>query len=81
VPDRAQRGRVRRRAREDRVELGAVGLRDGVFILYDKKTRSWWSQVAGTAVQGPLAGERLVKLASAVTTWAAWRRDHPETSV
>jgi len=41
----------------DRVEMGAVGLRDGVFILYDKKTRSWWSQVAGTAVQGPLAGE------------------------
>jgi hypothetical protein len=69
-------------AREkDRVELGAVGLRDGVFILYDKKTRSWWSQVVGTAVQGPLAGERLVKLASTVTTWAAWRREHPDTSV
>jgi uncharacterized protein DUF3179 len=65
----------------DRVELGAVGLRDGVFILYDEKTRSWWSQVVGTAVQGPLAGERLVKLASAVTTWEAWRRDHPETTV
>ncbi len=41
---------------KDRLELGAVGLRDGVFILYDRKTRSWWSQVAGTAVQGPLAG-------------------------
>ena len=66
---------------KDRLELGAVGLRDGVFILYDRKTRSWWSQVAGTAVQGPLAGERLVKLASTVTTWAAWRREHPETSV
>jgi hypothetical protein len=66
---------------KDRLELGAVGLRDGVFILYDRSTRSWWSQVAGTAVQGPLAGERLVKLASTVTTWAAWRREHPETSV
>jgi hypothetical protein len=66
---------------EDRLELGAVGLRNGVFILYDRKTRSWWSQVAGTAVQGPLAGERLVKLASTVTTWAAWRREHPQTSV
>src|SRR5262249_600113 len=48
----------------ERVELGAVGLRDGVFILYDRATRSWWSQVAGTAVQGPLAGQRLAKHAS-----------------
>ena len=66
---------------KDRVELGAVGLREGVFILYDKKTRSWWSQVAGNAVQGQLAGERLVKLASTVTSWAAWRSQHPQTSV
>ena len=65
----------------ERLELGAVGLREGVFILYDRATRSWWSQVAGTAVQGPLAGERLAKRASTVTSWAAWLRQHPETSV
>ena len=64
-----------------RLELGAVGLREGVFILYDRATRSWWSQVAGTAVEGPLSGKRLAKHASTVTTWSAWRRQHPDTSV
>jgi hypothetical protein len=64
-----------------RLELGAVGLRDGVSILYDRGTGSWWSQVSGRAVEGPLAGRTLGKRAASVTTWAAWRRLHPETTV
>jgi hypothetical protein len=63
------------------LELGAVGLRNGVFILYDRASRSWWSQVVGRAVEGPLAGKTLSKHASTVTTWAAWRRAHPYTTV
>jgi len=64
-----------------RLDLGAVGLRQGVFILYDRATRSWWSQIQGTALQGPLAGQRLEKHASTLTTWAAWRSLHPQTTV
>jgi Protein of unknown function (DUF3179) len=63
------------------LELGAVGLRQGVFILYDRATRSWWSQVVGRAVEGPHAGRTLAKRASTVTTWAAWRRAEPQTTV
>jgi hypothetical protein len=63
------------------LELGAVGLEKGVFVLYDRETRSWWNQVAGTAVRGPLKGESLHRLPSTLTTWGRWRALHPETTV
>jgi hypothetical protein len=66
---------------EPPLELGAVGLREGVFILYDRRTRSWWNQIQGKAISGPLAGERLTRHPATLTTWAAWRASHPETSV
>jgi hypothetical protein len=64
-----------------RLEMGSAGAEDGVLVLYDRGTRSRWSQVAGRATTGPLAGARLEKLPSLVTTWARWRALHPDTSV
>jgi hypothetical protein len=64
-----------------RLELGAVGAEDGVLVLYDQATRSRWSQVAGRATTGPLAGARLPKVPSLVTTWGRWRKLHPDTTV
>jgi hypothetical protein len=63
------------------LELGAVGLDEGVFILYDRQTGSWWNQILGRAVRGPLEGQRLRKRASTLTTWGRWRALHPETTV
>jgi hypothetical protein len=63
------------------VELGAVGLEKGVFILYDRQTGTQWSQVSGRATRGPGAGRRLRKKISTVTSWRRWRRLHPDTSV
>ena len=63
------------------LELGAVGLQNGVFILYDRQTGSWWSQVVGKAVKGPLEGKRLRKRPTVVTTWGRWRSLHPGTTV
>jgi hypothetical protein len=42
-----------------RLELGAVGLRNGVSILYDRQSGSWWSQVVGKAVRGAMEGREL----------------------
>lgn len=63
------------------VDLGAIGLERGVFVLYDRQTRSWWSQVSGQATRGPLAGRSLGKRPSVLTTWGRWRRLHPDTTV
>lgn len=62
-------------------DFGVVGVDKGTLILYDDQTRSRWSQLFGEAMEGPMAGKKLVKLPSTLTTWRAWREQHPETSV
>jgi hypothetical protein len=73
VYDRALRGRT--------LELGAVGLEKGVFILYDPQTGTRWSQVSGRATRGRLEGQALRKRDSTMTTWERWRALHPDTTV
>jgi hypothetical protein len=51
------------------------------LVLYDDRTGSHWSQFAGTAIRGPLTGERLSLRPATLTTWAAWRDRHPGTRV
>jgi len=63
------------------LELGVIGLDRGTLVMYDRDTRSWWSQVTGEATEGTLAGRKLEKLPSVVTTWGSWRREYPETTV
>lgn len=63
------------------LDLGALGLERGVFRLYDRQTRSRWSQVSGVASQGALSGRTLRKRESTLTTWGTWRRLHPGTTV
>lgn len=48
-------------------------------LFFDRRTESLWSQLTGEAVSGPAAGARLEQLPLQRTTWADWRRQHPET--
>ncbi len=51
------------------------------LIMYDRATRSLWSQVNGRAVAGPEKGKHLEELPSELTTWGDWIRRHPDTLV
>ncbi len=51
------------------------------LIMFDRQTGSLWSHLLGAAVEGPLRGARLRFLPSSFTTWGAWRRLHPDTTV
>ena len=51
------------------------------LVMVDRSTGSYWWQVAGTAIVGPLTGARLEPLPSAVATWADWASQYPETLV
>ncbi len=51
------------------------------LIMYDRETHSLWSHLTGGAIQGPLQGARLQIVSATQTTWAAWRRAHPDTLV
>src|SRR5688572_22415702 len=52
-------------------------------LMFDRRTRTLWANLTGEPVLGPLAAEprALEMLPLTVTTWAAWRRDHPDTTV
>ena len=51
------------------------------LVMVDRSTGSYWWQVAGTAIVGPLTGARLEPLPSTVATWADWASQYPETLV
>jgi Protein of unknown function (DUF3179) len=52
-------------------------------LMLDRETRTLWNQLTGRAVLGALAAEEraLALLPAVVTSWAAWRARHPDTSV
>lgn len=50
-------------------------------LLYDKETRSLWSQIMRKAVAGHSKGVGLEQLPAQNTTWKAWIKAHPKTLV
>ena len=53
----------------------------GNEVQKDRETGSRWQQAIGEAIDGPLKGRRLVLYPFTRTTWAEWRRQHPDTRV
>lgn len=51
------------------------------LVMYDRATDSRWPQMLATAIDGPLEGASLREFRLVWTTWAAWKRAHPETTV
>jgi hypothetical protein len=65
-----------------RLAFGFEGIWQGTAVLYDKDTGSLWMHYTGTCFEGPRAGRSLAALSTGThTTWATWRRDHPDTDV
>ena len=61
--------------------FGVIGFDQGTLIMYDDQTKYHWSQLFGKAVRGKMEGTNLEKLPSTMTTWAEWKKLHPETTV
>jgi hypothetical protein len=57
-----------------------VGLNNQNFIMADDETGSWWQQVTGECILGPLKGKRLRRISSDEISLAAWRAEHPEST-
>lgn len=51
--------------------------------MYDHATKSYWSTLKGQPVVGPLVGKgiKLKRSHAVTTTWGAWKRRHPTTTV
>ncbi|HEY3326405.1 MAG TPA: DUF3179 domain-containing protein [Novimethylophilus sp.] len=50
-------------------------------LLYDRQSQSLWSQIMRTAVSGPFKGTKLNSVPIMHTTWADWKKRHPDTLV
>ena len=62
-----------------RFHLGGVNNQN--FIMFDEETKSWWQQITGECIFGPLKGKRLRKISSDEVTLAIWRAERPTSSV
>jgi hypothetical protein len=48
------------------------------LVMYDRQTNSFWPQVLGEAVVGPLTGTKLDFVATQILSWQDWRSEHPD---
>lgn len=51
------------------------------MVPYDRSTMTYWSQMGGFALKGPLLGNEFSRGFSTLTTWGTWKKIHPNTVV
>lgn len=54
-----------------------AGINNQNFIMQDRETGSWWQQVSGAAIHGPLKGKRLTRVFHDELTFRAWAAEQP----
>jgi hypothetical protein len=54
-----------------------AGINNQNFLMRDDQTGSYWQQITGAAVSGPLAGRRLTLVSSDELSFALWEAEEP----
>ena len=58
-----------------------AGINNQNFIMRDEETGTYWQQISGAAISGPLKGRQLTLVHSDELTLATWKAEQPEGSV
>jgi len=58
-----------------------AGINNQNFLMRDDQTGSYWQQITGAAVSGPLAGRRLELVSSDELTFGLWSAEEPGGTV
>jgi hypothetical protein len=58
-----------------------AGINNQNFLMRDEETGSYWQQISGAAVSGPLRGKQLTLVPSDELTFALWKAEKPEGTV
>jgi hypothetical protein len=58
-----------------------AGINNQNFIMRDEETGSWWQQVTGEAIQGPLKGQKLRPFFHDELTFGLWKQEKPQGRV
>jgi len=58
-----------------------AGINNQNFIMRDEETGTWWQQVSGKAIHGPLQGYQLKQVYHDEVSFAIWKRESPQGRV
>jgi hypothetical protein len=58
-----------------------IGVNNQNFIMSDEETGSWWQQVTGKAILGPLKGRSLERMPFEQVTFGLWVDENPDSTV
>ncbi len=54
-----------------------AGINNQNFLMRDRETGSWWQQITGKAIYGPLQGATLEPVLSDELTYGEWKNEFP----
>jgi Protein of unknown function (DUF3179) len=58
-----------------------AGINNQNFIMRDEETGTWWQQVSGKAIHGPLKGRQLKGVFHDEISFEIWKREQPQGRV
>ncbi len=64
-----------------RLRFHLTGINNQNFLMHDEQTGSWWQQITGEAVFGPLKGRRLELVFQDEISFGLWKKEHPDGRV
>ena len=64
-----------------RLTFHLAGINNQNFLMRDEETGTYWQQISGRAVSGPLAGRTLPLIHSDELTFALWKAEQPAGTV
>jgi Protein of unknown function (DUF3179) len=64
-----------------RLTFHLAGINNQNFLMRDEETGTYWQQISGTAISGPLRGSQLRLVLSDELTFAAWKSEEPQGTV
>jgi hypothetical protein len=64
-----------------RLTFHLAGINNQNFIMRDEETGTYWQQISGAAISGPLKGRQLTLVLSDELTLATWKMEQPQGTV
>jgi hypothetical protein len=58
-----------------------AGINNQNFLMRDEETGSFWQQITGAAIAGPLKGAKLTLVAQDELTFGLWKKEQPNGTV
>jgi hypothetical protein len=58
-----------------------AGINNQNFLMRDEQTGTYWQQITGLAVAGPLRGKRLTLVAADELSFSLWKKEQPAGTV